>query len=136
MSNYSKTYKVRLNSAEKIEELLQETYDYSQRLINEIQIEMNKLSQSTDLTQAMPDERSKYAKSMHDYITDKNKAISMKLDISKLLSEILKYNGDVNKAITENSLSKDCSSLNLDKIKQIISDSQNEEREEYKIKKH
>lgn len=134
MGAYPKTYKVRVNSAEKIEELLQETYDYSQKLINEIQIEMNKLSQSTDLTQAMPDERAKYAKSMHDYITDKNKAITMKLDISKLLSEILKYNGDVNKAITDDSLSKDCNSLNLEKIRQIISNSQSDEREEYKIK--
>lgn len=134
MSNYSKTYKVRVNSAEKIEELLQETYDYSQKLINEIQIEMNKLSQSTDLTQAMPDERAKYAKSMHDYITDKNKAINMKLDISKLLSDILKYNGDINKAINENTASKDSTSLNLEKIRQIISDSQNDEKEEYKIK--
>lgn len=134
MPNYSKTYKVRVNSAEKIEELLQETYDYSQKLINEIQIEMNKLSQSTDLTQAMPDERAKYAKSMHDYITDKNKAINMKLDISKLLSDILKYNGDINKAINENASSKDNTSLNLEKIRQIISDSQNDEKEEYKIK--
>lgn len=134
MPNYSKTYKVRVNSAEKIEELLQETYDYSQKLINEIQIEMNKLSQSTDLTQAMPDERAKYAKSMHDYITDKNKAINMKLDISKLLSDILKYNGDINKAINENTSSKDNTSLNLEKIRQIISDSQNDEKEEYKIK--
>lgn len=134
MPNYSKTYKVRVNSAEKIEELLQETYDYSQKLINEIQIEMNKLSQSTDLTQAMPDERAKYAKSMHDYITDKNKAINMKLDISKLLSDILKYNGDINKAINENTSSKDSTSLNLEKIRQIISDSQNDEKEEYKIK--
>ena len=134
MPNYSKTYKVRVNSAEKIEELLQETYDYSQKLINEIQIEMNKLSQSTDLTQAMPDERAKYAKSMHDYITDKNKAINMKLDISKLLSDILKYNGDINKAINENTSSKDSTILNLEKIRQIISDSQNDEKEEYKIK--
>lgn len=134
MPNYSRTYKVRVNSAEKIEELLQETYDYSQKLINEIQIEMNKLSQSTDLTQAMPDERAKYAKSMHDYITDKNKAINMKLDISKLLSDILKYNGDINKAINENAASKDSTSLNLEKIRQIISDSQNDEKEEYKIK--
>ena len=135
MANYSKTYKVKINSAEKIEELLQESYDYSQKLINEIQIEMNKLSQSTNLSQAMPDERSKYAKSMHDYITDKNKAISMKIEISKLLSDILKYNGDINKAITDNSLSQNSSnSLDLESIRKMISDNQNQDKEEYKIK--
>lgn len=134
MANYSKTYKVKVNSIEKIEELLQESYDYSQKLINEIQNEMNKLSQSTVLSQIGPDEKAKYAKSMHDFITDKNKAISMKIDISKLLSDILKYNGDVNKAINDNVLSKSSSSLNLDEIRQMISKGKDPEREEYKIK--
>ena len=36
-------YKVRLNSCEKIEELLQEIYDQACRQLNEIQNELNKL---------------------------------------------------------------------------------------------
>ena len=38
-----KKYKVKLNSIEKIEELLQEIYDQSVRHLNEIQMEMNTL---------------------------------------------------------------------------------------------
>ena len=45
----AKRYKVRLNSVEKIEELLQEIYDQSCRQINEIQNEINKLTNSTNL---------------------------------------------------------------------------------------
>ena len=39
----TKRYKVRLNSAEKIEELLQEIYDQACKQITEIQNEINKL---------------------------------------------------------------------------------------------
>ena len=42
----TKRYKVRLNSVEKIEELLQEIYDQSCRQITEIQNEINKLTNS------------------------------------------------------------------------------------------
>ena len=45
----SKRIKVRLNSVEKIEELLQEVYDQACRQINEIQNEINKLINSTNL---------------------------------------------------------------------------------------
>ena len=44
----SKRIKVRLNSVEKIEELLQEVYDQACRQINEIQNEINKLINSTN----------------------------------------------------------------------------------------
>ena len=44
-----KRYKVKLNSVEKVEELLQETYNQACQQIVTIQEEMNKLSQSTIL---------------------------------------------------------------------------------------
>lgn len=136
MANYSKTYKIRLNSIEKIEELLQETYDYAHKLINEIQIEMNKLSQSTDLSQAMADEKSKYSKSIHDLITDKNKAINMKLDIAKFMGEVLKFKGDVNKAVDESVGINSATSLDLENLRKIIEDSkENDKKEQYELGK-
>ena len=42
-------FKVKLNSFEKVEELLQEVYDQACRQLNEIQNEMNKLINSTNL---------------------------------------------------------------------------------------
>lgn len=96
-----KKYKLKLNSAEKIEELLQELYDESDKNIVEIQNEMNKLSNSVDLSQEIVDAKAKYAKAINDYITNKDKAIGRKLEIAKLMSEILKYNGNVKLAVTE-----------------------------------
>ena len=97
----SKKYKLKLNSVEKIEELLQELYEESDKIIVEIQTEMNKLSNSVQLNTEIVDAKAKYAKAMNDFITSKDKAIGRKLDIAKLMSEILKYNGNVKMAVTE-----------------------------------
>ena len=96
-----KKYKLKLNSVEKIEELLQELYDEADKNIVEIQTEMNKLSNSVQLNNEIVDAKAKYAKAMNDYITNKDKAIGRKLDIAKLMSEILKFNGNVKLAVTE-----------------------------------
>lgn len=105
MSNkVSKKYKIKLNSVEKIEELLQELYEESDKNIVEIQNEMNKLSNSVRLSEEIVDAKAKYAKAMNDFITNKDKAIARKLDIAKLMSEILKYNGNVKLAYTEGNI--------------------------------
>lgn len=96
-----KKYKLKLNSTEKIEELLQELYEESDKIIVEIQNEMNKLSNSVQLHEEIVDAKAKYAKAMNDFITNKDKAIGRKLDIAKLMSEILKYNGNIKMAVTE-----------------------------------
>lgn len=97
----AKRYQVKLNSPQKIEELLQQLYDESDRIIVEIQTEMNKLANSIDLSQEIVDGKAKYAKAMNDYLSNKDKAIGRKLDIAKLMSEILKYNGNVKLALNE-----------------------------------
>lgn len=94
-------YKLKLNSVEKIEELLQELYDEADKNIVEIQNEMNKLANSVDLSNEIMDAKAKYAKSMNDFMSNKDKAIGRKLDIAKLMSEILKYNGNVKLAVSE-----------------------------------
>ena len=96
-----KRYKLKLNSTEKIEELLQELYEEADKNIIELQNEMNKLSNSMELSSESIDGKAKYAKAMNDFMTNKDKAIGRKLDIAKLMSEILKYNGNVKLAVTE-----------------------------------
>ena len=96
-----KKYKLKLNSVEKIEELLQELYEEADKNIVEIQNEINKLTNSVQLNEEIMDAKAKYAKAINDYISNKDKAIGRKLDIAKLMSEILKYNGNVKQAIAE-----------------------------------
>ena len=126
-----KRYKVKLNSAQKIEELLQELYDESDKNIVEIQNEMNKLSNSVQLDQEIVDAKAKYAKAMNDFITNKDKAIGRKLDIAKLMSEILKFNGNVKLAVTEGDIP------DWDEITNALVDNTNniaEEPEKYYLK--
>lgn len=94
-------FKVKLNSVEVVESILQEIYDDSVRQINLIQNKISELENSTPLADEPIDMKAKYAKAIHDYITDKEKAIGRKLDVSRLMSEILKHNGDVESVISD-----------------------------------
>lgn len=123
-------YKLKLNSKEKIEELLQELYNESCKNIEEIQNQMNKLQNSVTLNDEIMEAKTKYAKAMNDFITNKDKAIGRKLEIAKLMSEIMKYNGDVNKAFNEGNQMV----FDIDAIKdQLFEDEKNNKTQEYRM---
>ena len=111
--------KIRVNSLERIEQILQETYDLTVKEINEIQNEMNKLVNSSPLATATFDDKAKYAKAVHDFIKDKTEAIKMRLDIAKFMGEIYKYDGNVTKAIADPAISKS-TSLNLKSLRNDV----------------
>jgi len=96
-----KNLKIKLNNLSMLEALLQELYDETSKNINEIQNEINRLSNSVQLNDEIMDSKVKYAKAMNDYSSNKNKALSTKLDIAKLMAEIFKYNGNINKMSKE-----------------------------------
>ena len=127
-----KNYKLKLNSIEKVEELLQELYNETNKMVNEIQEQMNKLSSSVSLNQEPMDAKAKYSKAMHDFLSNKEKAISRKLDIAKLMSEILKFNGNMKAVMQE-------SDLNWDAFKDTLYETDNtpqqkDESETYELK--
>lgn len=129
-----KRYKVKLNSVEKVEELLQETYNQACQQIITIQEEMNKLSQSTILANEITDAKTKYAKAMNDFIANKDKAIGRKLEIAKFMGDILKYNGDIEKSVNENAANTAVGGLNWDEIKKAMQSVENNPTtEEYKL---
>lgn len=131
----NKRYKVRINSSEKIEELLQEVYDQACKQIHEIQDEINKLTVSTNLASEdfTMDDKAKYSKAIHDYLGDKNKAIQSKFEIAKFMGEILKYNGDAKKAANDKDFAKK-TSLNLNDIKAALKETDDDSPINYKIK--
>lgn len=129
-----KRYKVKLNSVEKVEELLQETYNQACQQIVTIQEEMNKLSQSTILANEITDAKTKYAKAMNDFIANKDKAIGRKIEIAKFMGDILKYNGDIEKSVNENAANTAVGGLNWDEIKKAMQSVENNPTtEEYKL---
>jgi hypothetical protein len=127
-----KRFKVKLNSPEKIEELLQELYNEACKNIEEIQIQMNKVANSVQLNDEIMDAKAKYAKAMNDFIVSKDKAIGRKLEIAKLLSEILKYNGNLTKASENSDIFNNFKWDDLQKMAQEEDD--DNKPKEYKIK--
>lgn len=119
----NRKYKVKLNSVEKIEDLLQEIYDQSCRQINEIQNEINRLANSTNLgaDDVTMDEKAKYAKAMHDFMGDKIKAIGAKFEVAKFMGELIKKSGDAAAVVNDKNFAKK-TSLNLDDIRNAIND--------------
>ena len=130
-----KRYKLKLNSADKIEELLQELYNESCKNIETIQNEMNKLSNSINLNDEIVDSKTKYAKAMNDFITNKDKAIGRKLEIAKLMTEVLKFNGNVSKTFAESEAVGDWSEfMNMvNKDNSLQTDKKEEEILEYQL---
>ena len=130
----TKRYKLKLNSLEKIEELLQELYNVADKNIVEIQQQMNKLDNSVQLNNEIVDAKAKYAKAMNDFITNKDKAIGRKLDIAKLMTEIHKYNGNINMIGNNGDMNMD----SWEDMKRLLYEEEqkkNNENEEYYLNK-
>lgn len=91
--------KIKLNDANNLRDLLQETYNLADSQIIQAQQEMARLASATDLSECIMEEKGKYAKAMNDFLAIKDKAIAKKMDIAKLMSEVIKFNGNVNDAV-------------------------------------
>ena len=63
------------------------------------------------------DSKAKYGKIISDYLSIKDKAISKKMEIAKLLTEILNHNGNITQGENGMGASK---SLDLTKIKELV----------------
>lgn len=131
----NKRIKVRLSSVEKIEELLQEVYDQACRQINEIQNEINKLINSTNLgsDDFTMDDKAKYFKAIHDLTGDKKSAIQTKLDIVKFMGEMVKHSGDAKAVVNDKTFAKR-TSLNLNDIRNALNDEN--DGDNYTVKKN
>jgi hypothetical protein len=132
-----KRMQIRLNSNEKIEQLLQEAYDLTCKQINVIQEEMNKLSNSCNLADVTIEEKTKYAKAMNDFIGSREKAISKKFEIAKLMAEIVKHNGDVNDTLNDKNAMKNMGgAFNISQLKEAMKEQMNNNvPETYQLKR-
>ena len=113
-----KKYTVKLNNIDKIEQLLQETYNLACQQFTHIQGEINKISNTTILKDLDIDGKEKYGKIMNNYISLQQKSITQKFDIAKLMSEIIKHNGDIDGALKD--AAKAHTSLDIKSIRDIV----------------
>lgn len=134
MATQNKKYTVKLNNLDKIEQLLQETYDLACRQNNQIQDEINKIANTTIINDLDIDGKEKYAKIINNYLALLQKSTAQKMDIAKLLTEVVKHNGDVKGAI--NDTKNISTALDLDKLRNLAKEiSTNEDNEHYQLKK-
>ena len=111
MAREIKNFKIELNSSDNLRDLLQMIMELADEQINQAQSEINKLKNSTDLTQEVMDGKSKYAKAINDFLTTKNKATAQKIDVAKMLQEVIKYNGNLEAASEDKTSGLDIGSL-------------------------
>ena len=116
-----KRVQIRLNSNEKIEQILQEAYDLTCKQLNDIQNEMNKLSNSCNLADVTIEEKTKYSKAIHDLFGDKEKVLKMKFEVSKLMSEFVKHGGSVEDTLNDTNVAKN-SKLDINAWKQQLNE--------------
>lgn len=130
-----KRYRLKLNSIDKIEELLQELYNEADKIIVEIQNNLNKLVMSVDMNDEIADAKAKIAKAINDYIKSKDNAIGRKLEIAKLMTEIHKYNGNISAVASSNEFVCDIETLKTMYSDNSEENTPNEEEECYEITK-
>lgn len=124
-------YKIIVNSVDNIRDLLQETYRLADEQIVQAQNEINKLANSTNLQEEAMKSKQQYAKAIQDYMDIKDKAISKKLDIAKLLTEIFKHNGNIEDTLNDSASQKNMS-IDFSKIKELV-DSNNGSSNDKKV---
>ena len=120
-------FKIEINDVQNIRDLLQNAYNLADEQIIQTQNEINKMANATQLQDESIDGKSKYGKIINDYMGIKDKAISKKLDIAKILSDIYHHNGDVKGAI-ENGENIKNMDFNFDDIKKMIDNNMQEEK--------
>lgn len=119
-------FKIIINDINNVRDLLQEAYRLSDEQIIQAQNEINKLANSTKLQDEIMDAKGKYAKAINDYMAMKDKAISKKIEIAKILSEIVKYNGNVQDALNDSASAKNMS-FDFSKIREIVNQDNNKD---------
>lgn len=115
-------FKIEVNDLNNIRDLLQETYALADAQLVQAQDQITKLATATKLHECTMDEKAKYAKAQNDYLSIKDKAISKKLEIAKLLNEIVNHNGNDKKLDDKG---KKQSGFDLSKIKAMVDESYN-----------
>lgn len=118
MERKNSKLKIKLNDVNNLRDLLQETYNLADSQIIQSQQEMAKLASATNLGECIMEEKGKYAKAMNDFLSIKDKAISKKIEIAKLMSEVLKHNGNVNDALGNEQTKQ--TTFDFSKIREMI----------------
>jgi hypothetical protein len=124
-------YKIVLNDKTNLQTGLNEIYHELDFLINQIQEEYTKLAESTSLADMPMGEKSEYAKSVHNLLVDKANVFKLKIEVQKIVTEVLKAGGNEMVALDSMKKNKSLTAFDPKAIQKMINSvSQNEETNE------
>jgi hypothetical protein len=83
---------------------------------------MNKVANATKVKDLDIEGKEKYSKIMANYLALQQKSIVQKYDIAKLMSDIIKYNGNMDDALADSK--KNNSSLDISKLRALAKQAQ------------
>ena len=124
-------FKIELNDSQNVRDVLQKAYDLSDAQITQAQNEINKLANATKLQDEVMESKAKYSKAINDYLSIIDKAISKKVEVAKLMTEILHHNGNIGGALSDNQIVGK-QSFDLSKVKEMVKN-MHEEKEQTKV---
>lgn len=99
MARQIKKYKVELNSPENLRDLLQATIELADEQLVQAQDEINKLKNATRLTEETMDGKARYARAINDYLALKDRAVSRKIEVAKILNEVMNRKGVIDDVV-------------------------------------
>lgn len=110
---------ITLNSSEKLEQILQETYDQCNAMIKQAQDEISKLQNSSPLKDTTWDEKDKYNKAIKNLMDVKKNANGQKIDICKIMQEVCKANGDLTNVVNSENI-KSGGFAGFDEVRRLV----------------
>lgn len=113
-------YQVKVNDIENFQALCQTVYDETVGIIAQAEQNINLLKNSTDLKDEMIDGKQKYATAIHNFIGDKDKAVGRRIEIAKLLADLIKNQGNVLKTLENGENQKEVFNLSMSEFKKQL----------------
>ena len=121
-------YKIVLNDKTNLQTGLNELYHELDFLKNQVQEEITKLSENTSLVEMTMDDKSEYSKAIHNLLVDKTNIMKLKIDVQKIVAEVLKTGGNEGSALNNLKKSKSIEALDIKSVqKKLAMESEKEE---------
>ena len=123
-------YRVILNDKVNLQTGLNELYHELDFLINQIQEEYTKLSENTSLVDMTMEDKSEYAKAVHNFLVNKGNILKIKLDLQKVVAEVLKTGGNEGDAFNNLKKNRTIEAIDIKSLQKMIKSTENETENE------
>jgi len=123
-------YKIVLNNKTNLETGLNEIYHELDFLINQIQDEYTKLTENTSLVDMTMEDKSEYAKAVHNFLVNKGNILKLKIELQKVVAEILKCQGNESDAFNNLKKNKSIEAIDIKQLQKMMKSTENETNEE------